>query len=547
MEEGLENRKIKNLYNYIVNNLNSKGEINDPTLKSPLNFQYHYSAFVFSSLYFGDNKWKSVIKHFKTISANDKKISIEFNNFFFLLCKIIYKNEKIEEEFPKIKFREFTEFKYLNNNFKALDLLNRVLFDKKSKLDLEFFSNLQFDDGIFPDTNFNYKFSKNIGIPHLVYHTKILMCLGLICLFKNDKKLKQVFDKGVLALNFLNTDTINSFYGRSNNSLFGRSCTYALYSLDFIINNSINSKERADIIFNDILSLQLPDGSISLNKNTNINNRPGFDRYMYNIVYNSYSLAIFLLIDKLKNQFKCKSPIKNESKSIKGTILLKNSGFVIFKNKNVKYCFNFLGHQNFSKYLYDSRISPFSLNYLEVKGKNILPAMVMPIQPIASLVERFFFYRRIQSLYFKYRFNKYLPLLSGNTICFSYQNKIFYPFKLISKSKNKLIYEAKTRKLNNQKSLLLFSFIYKTYQNNLFQDFSFDFETNIIYSLRSKSELTCLKKNIIKLKYMSYEFNHNFIIEKKIITPTSDNIAVIYFLKFKKVKKLKVKINWDEN
>ena len=96
--------------------------------------------------------------------------------------------------------------------------------------------------------------------------------MGLICLFKNDKKLKIVFDKGVLALNFLNTDTINSFYGRSNNSLFGRSCTYALYSLDFIINNSINSKERADIIFNDILSLQLPDGSISLNKNTNINN-----------------------------------------------------------------------------------------------------------------------------------------------------------------------------------------------------------------------------------------------------------------------------------
>ena len=37
------------LFNGILNNIKKNGSIIDPYLNSPLNFQYHYSSFIFSS------------------------------------------------------------------------------------------------------------------------------------------------------------------------------------------------------------------------------------------------------------------------------------------------------------------------------------------------------------------------------------------------------------------------------------------------------------------------------------------------------------------
>ena len=554
MEDSLESKKLKfkKQYEFICSNLKISGEICDPLLKSPLDFQYHYTAFIFSSLYFNDDRWKKVLQYFKDIPQKEKKVSIEFNNFFLLFGKILNNNSEFDKCLPEFKQRSNIEFGSINNNFKALNLLNKVLINKINNIDntngLEYFNNLQFDDGIFPDTNYNYTQKKNLGIPHLVYHSKILMCLGFICLYKKDQELIKTFNKGLKALNILNTEKEDSFYGRSNNSLFGKSCLYAVYSIDYLLSNNSDSKSKSIKIFSQIFEYQNKKGAVSLNKNIKTDKRPGFDRYMYDIVYNSYSLSLLLLIEKLKNSYTTSFDIQKAPKLLsKKLTTLNNSGFIIFNSANLRFCFNFKGHQNYSKYYFDSRLSPFSLNYLEVNNKNILPGMVMPIQPIASLVEKKYYIRKVRSLLFKVLNYNYLPILSGNTICIEQNKIVFFPFEFISQNNNYYNYKAKSRRLFKKNETIAFSFKFRVNKNSFTQFFSCNSLSNITYSLRSKMSFLKLDEKSMHFENAIYEFNQVFKIEKEITIPTSNEEAIIYFLKFVDIKKLTINIICNED
>ena len=143
-----------------------------------------------------------------------------------------------------------------------MSILNKLLLNKVKGLDLKidfnFFYTIQFDDGFFPDTNFNLKIIKNTGIPHLVYHAKILMCLGLVYLF-DDQKNKRLFNsfiKGFNALNDISTETESTFYGRSNNSLFGKSCVQLVYVIHNIITGDKMSLLKSKKIFINIFKNQ---------------------------------------------------------------------------------------------------------------------------------------------------------------------------------------------------------------------------------------------------------------------------------------------------
>ena len=71
---------------------------------------------------------------------------------------------------------------------------------------------------------------------------------------------------------------------------------------------------KSQNIFRNIFKNQNINGYVPLNSNKETKTRPGYDRYMYDIVYNGYSNAIFLLADKLSQFNKDKIVNNNRHK-----------------------------------------------------------------------------------------------------------------------------------------------------------------------------------------------------------------------------------------
>ena len=106
---------------------------------------------------------------------------------------------------------------------------------------------------------------------------------------------------------------------------------------------------------------------------------------------------------------------------------------------------NYKGHQNYTKYLFDSRLSPLSINYLEINNKNVLPGMVFPMQPITKLVEKKHYIRKVLSIWNHIINYNYLPILSGNTIIIEDKYVKYYPFQYIDNKYHDINFKAISR------------------------------------------------------------------------------------------------------
>lgn len=537
-------------FNYLKSCINNKGQLVDKKLKAPLNFQYHYSSFILSSIIQKDyEELEKVLDYYFSIPTNTMKPSNDFN-VVLLLFAILNDEDSI---LGKIKTKILNSISHntdeelfkLNNNFRALRLLGMILestiknikFNEKIEAEINWILDLQFDDGIFPDSNRKYKIEKNKGVPHLTYHTKIMMCVGFAYFYTRDERLKLSFFKAMTVLLNISIKNYYFFYGRSTNALFGYGSLYISFILAYKFSGDKVFLDKTNEIKIFLEKYQHSDGHISINLNQDDSKRLGFDGYMYDIVYNAYSNTLFLLADKLHDE---NTSINNESVKLsdKTIQVYKNSGFVVYQDTNVKYCFNYKGHQDSLKHRFDSRVSPFALLYYQNNNTNLLPAVGYRPQSILRLVETKFPLRILYGRLYKYLYFDWLPIFSGNSFFYIKNGIKFYPFKCIKmiKLKDKLIlkFEAKSRAIFFDKNKTDYFVM------------SIDLKGSISYKIFFYAQVEKLYYSYRELKNklnFSYEFSKKYKKLKTISVETSNKKADLHRVEFSSLKKIEIKVN----
>ena len=535
---------IDKQYHYLESCLNNKGQLVDKKLKSPLNFQYHYSSFILSSILI--NKTSDigkVIDYYLSVDKTLMKPSNDFNVMLLSFAVIFDKNDILDKEKILKSFYHHSnkELYKLNNNFRALRVVGMILDKKLSNKDLkdkisdeiDWLLDLQFDDGFFPDSNMKYKVEKNQGVPHLTYHTKIMMCVGLAYLYTKDERLKEAFFKSIKVLLEISIDNYYFFYGRSTNALFGYGSLYVVFILAYKFSSDKLFLNKANSMIDFLKAYQHNDGHISINLNKNDKNRIGFDTYMYDIVYNAYSNALFLLGNKFLEELKFEH-YNFISDSFKMKIY-EESGFVVYNNENIKYCFNYKGHQNSLKHKFDSRVSPFSLLYFYKNNKNILSAVGYQPQSILRMVEKKFPLRILYGRLYRYFYFDWIPLFGGNSFYYLRDGIKFYPFRFIKKIKlkNKIIMKflSKSRKI-----------FFDDIENDYFV-ISIDIKKELEYNLffyKSVDKLYYICQNN---DFLKYNFNKDYKEMKYLDIETSCGKSKLKSYAFKNIKNLKIKVN----
>lgn len=541
---------LNNQYNYLKSCINDKGQLVDKKLNAPLNFQYHYSSFILSSILQKDyNKLEKVLNYYFSISKEIMKPSNVFNVVLLSFAILNDKDNVLDKYRSKILNSNYHnadgELFKLNNNFRALRLIGMILEAKikdsksmqKINDEIDWILALQFDDGFFPDSNMKYEIYKNKGVPHLTYHTKIMMCVGIAYLYTQDDRLKISFLKAMKVLLDISIDNYYFFYGRSTNALFGYGSLYISFILAYKFSGNELFIEKANEMMKLLKQYQHNDRHISINLNKDDSKRLGFDGYMYDIVYNAYSNALFLLGDKIsKDNAKIEQTvfsISNEKLQI-----YKNSGFIVYTHNNFKYCLNYKGHQDSLKHRFDSRVSAFSLLYFEKDTVNLLPAVGYRPQSILRLVETKFPLRILYGRLYKYFYFDWLPIFSGNSFFYIKNSIKFYPFKCIKmiKLRDKIIlkFKAKSRNLfldKNSNDYFVISINFK--EEIEYKIFFYEIVDKFYYAYRE----------IENESNFSYEFNKEYKKLKVLQVETSSKKANLYRLKFKNLKQIEIKVS----
>lgn len=488
------------------------------------------------------------------LTKDETHASSEFNNLFYILS-LLYDKEGILLDYRKIILEKIThrpvdQILSLNFNFRALRLLNILLSDQIFKKntpeeeimqEVDWIFKLQDSEGFFTDSQIN-RGDTCSGVPHLAYHAKITMCVGLIAFFTKRKDFLSTFEKAMRAhLSIIPSQSL-LFYGRSTNSTFGIACFYLnLVLMEVLLfKNTTNIQHSVEDL---LIQLQKKDGLLYINTSRSLN-RHGYDSYMYDVVYSSYACALLLLSEKIRlpNSPRFLEPLPNP----KDFVIFEDSGFVTFKINSVKSCINFKGHQNSYKHLFDSRLSPFSILYAEDEAKNRLPAVGFPPQKISPLVKGIYLYPLLKSICYKFKYYRYLPVLSGNTFYIELAGGRYYPFKpLTSFFENNSIYLDYELRSRNLKSILAIK-IQLSFQNCYKQEINFPFRVDTLtYTLRCASNrLERIDKKAARIRSGLYSFNH--VIHKVNYVPieTSSGLGYLHILTFKNIKSLTVSAKW---
>jgi hypothetical protein len=542
-------------YNYIKSCINDKRQIVDKKLKSPLEFQYHYTSFILSSIMMDDTEYlEQVVQYYLSISKEKMKPSNDFNVALLLLALENDKNNLLSEYkeviLKSIYHNNDEELYKLNNNFRALRLVGLLLEDKitqeklntiKIDKEIEWVLNLQFEDGFFPDSNMKYEVEKNRGVPHLIYHTKITMCLGIAYRCTQDSRLLETFNKAIDVLLDLSIENYYFFYGRSTNALFGYGSFYLTLMMAYKFNNDAKYLKLAEDVLMYLQKFQHDDGHVSINLNQDDNNRLGFDAYMYDLVYNTYSNAMFLYANSIKKDL-IPLELNEEKKKIPNIRVYKDSGFVVHEYKSIKYCFNYKGHQDSLKHRFDSRVSPFSLLYFQKDGQNLLPAVGYKPSGILSLVEKKFYFKKIYARWYQLVNYDWLPLFSGNSFFYEKDGMKFYPFRCVKmlKLRNILIlkFESKARKLFSKKETFdKFVISIKLLKEP---------KCKIIF-YEKVDELFFTYREIQEQNNFEYSFSKEYKELKTLSIETSYKKADLHRCRFEDIEKLEIKVKTSDS
>ena len=370
-----------------------------------------------------------MIEFWLKIPNKIKITSLEFNNFaiclIYSIMTFLKKEDKVSDKLlalletyiNKMRHESIEDLIPRNNNFTALTAVNLYLHGKLKKNQDEIKQGIslmkskiiqyQMDDGFFPDTNMNKKhiLEKNKGISHLTYHSKISMLVALLGIFLDDKEMQASAIKAYDNIVELSSvDGEACFYGRSQNALFGYACLFLGLNLLY---KFIKADQKYLILSKKILKLiliyQLSNGLFSINFNRKMETRPGFDRYMFPIVYNTYANAMFTLSIIVNPEILNSNEI--DIKKLDRVKYYKNSGFVKIERNDIEFCLNVKGHVNSFKHYMDSRVSPFSLLYLNFKGKDILPSVPMKYLLLSKQVRKLKRFEKLKNKFMNLGYN----------------------------------------------------------------------------------------------------------------------------------------------
>ncbi len=530
---------LNKLYNYLESRVENDGSLRDGFLNAPLNFQYHYTGFVLSSILlnrFGP-KTRKVLEYFLAVSEKTGEVSAEFNNLFLLLALYFDGEGKLKEYRESIKkkiiHRSDEILEPLNYNFRFIKLTNLYLEKRTGKDNdtaelrekLEDYLCLQMKDGFFQDSQIAPG-STEKGVPHLAYHAKMTMLNGLIYLLSGEEKAADALFKGIDALLSLLDFPYYFNYGRSTNSIFAYASFYTALKCAHIISRDKKYDEIALKIKDFVKYLQKEDGHVSINLTVDERNRPGYDGYMYCIVYNTYALAMFLLGEKLAEKFD--DVVEPNLKPNRNTVAPKlrvneDSGFIRIERNNFSAVFNIRGHQNSVKHRFDSRVSPFSLISFVTEAGEAMPGMGFPPQPLYYRVETKNRALFLKSVFFKLIYYKWLPLLSGNTFAYRRNGIFYYPYRCtgfeVVSGAIKAMFEARGRGMV-QKTESRDKFEVKIFPEEAGLSFRFELRETaetIIYTFRRKTGRNSL----------SYELNSGFVKLKPLLLQTSRGKMVL--------------------
>jgi hypothetical protein len=618
LKDNINNNRKVNLFvrqfGYLTKLVKSNGAFYDPYLNSPLNFQYHYSFLCASwcllyQLGIMEDKANTILKvlnYWFNIPGKTKLTSLEFNNFalclsYWILSDIESKDPnvkqikaKLKNEIQNLNHRNLLSLKPLNNNFTALTALNLFFegminnnikkMEQGKNLMHSKIINFQMDDGFFPDSNMSvdHSIEKNEGLPHLTYHAKIAMLVAFYAVIANDKRAK---DAAVKA--FENIVDIASpigetcFYGRSQNALFGYACLFLGLN---IVYKFIDKNEKYYILGKKILDLvadfSFPDGHFAINLNKKEKNRPGYDGYMYPVVYNTYANTLFLLglfltpEILIENDKRIENNLRgNNLTNIPHVTAYSNSGFLCVKERKFQFCLNFKGHLSCPKHFLDPRVAPLSLLYLNYEGVDFLPSIPYPKKSVSHLVKNPNIIERVQYL----RKHTLDPTIGGFLPYFhKHDTNLLVIFNLIDIS-----FDKKSNKLNANYSLLSIkkrnifnTLIYTVFEKLNVEESNKEYEetilkTNInlswkgnkiIYTINGPSETICFfpirlyddskikreQSKAIKIFYKNTEMrlltNKPFMISKEKRIWSSKGCAKLFCLNFPDSNNIKIEL-----
>ncbi len=538
---------LEKQFRYLSTCIQPSGAIVDPLLGSSLDFQYHYSSLVLSSILLDKVEGlSSTLDYHARLTSQVKNPSSEFNNFFYLLSVLNDQHGRLGSRrsaiLDGILHRSDEELRPLNNNFRVLRLLNSILEQKLTgarsigdgPAERAWLRSIALADGFFVDSS--------PDVTHLAYHSKIMMCVGLCYEYSKEPEFLVLFNRGVQSLLAIVDPPNFHFYGRSTNTLFALASLYVSLCLDEKFNSKSHFRLKGEI--SHILRLhQVNSGQISLNL-TSIPGRMGYDGYMYDVVYNAYANALFLLAMNIQGEPRTQGePVTVEVPIGRpGLQVFMESGFVVSQEKDVRFCVNYKGHQNAPKHTFDSRLSAFSILYLRQMGENKMPAVAYPPQPVSRLVGKPFFGLRLKSWIYKKRYRSYLPILSGHTFSYSVRGKTYYPWRVeLGERKGhnlSLRVLSKTLSLQHERSCrveLGFENGYSQFLDIL------GAADDITYGVRGRLVALDPSSEAITVDGIRYQFSSKFSSLKRIPLHTSSGLAYLFICVFRGVNQIKVR------
>ena len=255
-------------------------------------------------------------------TAEVKKNSSSFNAFPLLSTLFVSKNIEFNEKLTKfIGSFEFypplTPMPQRANNFFAYKALAHILrfniFDfneisPSRKNDFKegmhiidnYLLSWQFSDGFFYDKP--QLLNSKHGLSHNTYHATMMMVMSFMATFSSNSEYLKSVEKAIFAMESITSPSGEAFaFGRSNNTLFGYANAILGLSL-FILQKPKNTDyliQFRKLLFEFVCNNHFKGQTFSIVPYYGGNKRIGFDKYMFSIVYNSYSLSILLLTEIL--------------------------------------------------------------------------------------------------------------------------------------------------------------------------------------------------------------------------------------------------------
>lgn len=387
---------------WISKQVQPSGLILDPDTGQSLPFQYHYTSYLLGQALSNPNHFSEETTQrgwaaFRRFPSELTRPSREFNAW---LCTLILQHLPQAEEhaetiasliayLDQIGPTPLPDLKKLNNNFRAMALYtategHRRRPDLYSASYLEILRGqvlaLQQPDGFVCDTSITGK----PGLPSLVYHAKISALLVLQGTQYNDKEAQEAGQRGLSSLLALCPVRHAMAYGRSQNALFG----WANYYLGLKVMASATADPRCSEAAIEVRSL-IRDleiqqrGEHALNLAGTNKARPGFDTYMYGIVYNSYAWAMCLLAESMSVSA---SPKDTASPVVASTTFFK------MQTKDAA-AYGSLYDPQGSAYAQDPRYVPGIPAVVYYKNKVLVPAISLPPKPLFHWHDRRWYYR----------------------------------------------------------------------------------------------------------------------------------------------------------